>query len=269
MNRLENIWGEDNTSEYTTNIFMAFPLSRNANEAAPVPNPQMVFQFSLNRSYYTFLKDTTSDEISDKIRTQAQTLPSAFGYYSRNLWNDMILGVSAGWARMNNYATLPTRQIVESRANTSTDSEDTPDGSASSVILKELTAREGDYEEFHALQTSVDLLFILELEQDKIACNLFLDYTFFLNYTSQDNNNYLVEPGFGIFRLTEGKPPDTQGASPPKNGSAVSVPFPTNISMLKRVNVPWRIAYGFVGQWKEDIGENGEFRAGIVAGYNF
>lgn len=280
VNGIQNIWGgEDNTSEYTANIFMAFPIGCNANEAAPVPNPQMVVELGISRSNYTFLEDTMPDEMSDKTRTQTQTSPSMFLYYSRNLKDDLLAGVSIGYAKLNNYATLPTRQIVKNRANTSADSEDTTDeGIMSTVILDELTltAREGDYEEFNALQTSADLLFVPELSQYKIAFNLFFHYTF------QHNNGHLFEPGFGIFSLRERKTPDTQnedGGSPTgnqnvsdeaalnsKNGTAVSAPFPTNISMLDRVNLPWQIAYGVVGQWKDDLDE---FRFGIVAGYNF
>ena len=277
VNGIQNIWGgEDNTSEYTANIFMAFPINRNANEAAPVPNPQMVVELGMRRGNYTFLEDTMSDEMSDKTRTQTQTSPSMFLYYSRNLRNDVLAGVSIGYRKLNNYATLPIREIVESRANASTDSESTPEGAISSVILKELTAREGDYEEFDALQTSFDLLFIPELEQYKIAFNLFLHYTF------PGNNDHLFEPGFGIFSLIEITPPDThnenntptgenqnasgEAAPNSRNDNAVSVPFPTNISMLQRANAPWKITYGVIGQWKEDIDE---FRLGIVAGYNF
>ena len=280
VNGIQSIWGgEDNTSEYTANIFMAFPINRNANEAAPVPNPKMVVELGISRSNYTFLEDTMSDGMSDKTRTQTQTSPSMFLYYSRNLRNDVHAGVSIGYTKLNNYATLPIRQLVESRANASTDSENTTEGSTNSVILKdkELTAREGDYEEFDALQTSFDLLFIPELEQYKIAFNLFFNYTF------RGNNDHLFEPGFGIFSLIERKSPDTQNkdsnprkeknpkasdevAPNSRNDNAVSVPFPTNILMLERTNAPWQIAYGVIGQWKDDLDE---FRFGIVAGYNF
>ena len=280
VNGIQSIWGgEDNTSEYTANIFMAFPINRNADEAAPVPNPQMVVELGISRSNYTFLEDTMSNGMSDKTRTQTQTSPSMFLYYSRNLRNDVLAGVSIGYTKLNNYATLPIRQLVESRANASTDSDNATEGSTSSVILKdkELTAREGNYEEFDALQTSFDLLFIPELEQYKIAFNLFFRYTF------RGNNDHLFEPGFGIFSLIERKPPDTQNknnspltgeerkasgeaASNSRNANAVSVRFPTNILMLERANAPWQITYGVIGQWKDDLNE---FRFGIVAGYNF
>lgn len=45
-----------------------------------------------------------------------------------------------------------------------------------------------------------------------------------------------------------------------------SADSPKNLSLLETGYSPWKIVYGFVGQWNDDLDE---LRFGAVAGYNF
>lgn len=297
----------ENAREFTGNVFMSFPLGRDKEEMDenPTPKQQMMVELSICRGTYNFIKSDMStatgqktsemSRLTDKTRTETRTLPSMFVYYNRGILENLLAGVSVGYVRQNNYASLDTRQIVESQPLAQTEDQNSSD-METNVILNQLTSREGDYEEFDALQVNADMLFTSDIKRHKIGLSLFFRYTY------RHNVGSLFEPGFGIFSLKESIPPEkgdedktgqeateekteakTQtdkktvksdtdlvtGIPPAKKKSeptSTNGTIPPNMSLLEKGYSPWKIVYGLVGQWNADLDE---FRIGFVAGYNF
>ena len=298
----------ENAREFTGNVFMSFPLGGDKEEMDEnlLPKQQMMIEFSICRGTYNFIKSDmstatrqkTSDMsgLTDKTRTETRTLPSMFVYYNRGILNNLLAGVSVGYLRQNNYASLDTRQIVESQPLAQTEDRNSSD-METNVILNQLTSREGNYEEFDALQVNADVLFTPDIKPHKIGLSLFLRYTY------RHDIGSLFEPGFGIFNLKESIPPEKRaedktgpeeaaeeeteaetqtdkktvksdtdlvtGSPPAKKKSeptSTNGTIPPNMSLLEKGYSPWKIVYGFVGQWDADLDE---FRVGFVAEYNF
>lgn len=290
----------ENAREFTGNVFMSFPLGEDKEEMDenPTPKQQMMVEFSICRGTYNFIKSDMStatgqktsemSRLTDKTRTETRTLPSMFVYYNRGILENLLAGVSVGYVRQNNYASLDTRQIVESKSAAQTKSENSSD-TETNVILNQLTAREGNYKEFDALQVNADVLFTPNIKPHKVGLSLFFRYTY------RHDGGSLFEPGFGIFNLKESTPADeTEEAGKKANAAlkkqqktkssnmeddagnptatgkteskAAAGDSPKDISSLKTGYSPWKIVYGFVGQWNDDLDE---FRVGLVAGYNF
>ena len=282
---------EENAGEFTGNVFVSFPLGggeEETDEAHPAKQRMMV-ELGVCRGTYPLVE-------SAKTSTKTSTFPSMFLYYNRCIRKNLLAGASVGYVRQNNYAALDTRQIVESKSAAQTESENSSD-METNVILNQFTAREGDYEEFDALQVNADVLFTPDIKPHKIGLNLFLRYTY------RHNRGSLFEPGFGIFNLKESAPAEKKPvdkteeaaeagqkacAAPKKQqktksgdmeedtgdrtatgqaGNKIAPPdSPKNLSLLETGYSPWKIVYGFVGQWNADLDE---FRFGVVAGYNF
>lgn len=256
---------EENAGEFTGNVFVSFPLGggeEETDEAHPAKQ-QMMLELGVCRGTYPLVA-------SAKTSTKTPTFPSMFLYYNRSLRKNLLAGVSVGYVRQNNYAALDTRQIVESKSAAQPKSENSLD-METNVILNQFTAREGDYEEFDALQVNADVLFTPGIKPHKVGLNLFFRYTYRYNIGS------LFEPGFGIFNLKESAPAEkkpvdeTEKADETeKIAKANNETTPANLrkdtSLLETGYSPWKIVYGFVGQWNDDLDE---FRVGLVAGYNF
>lgn len=255
----------ENAREFTGNVFMSFPLGGDKEEIEenPTPKQQMMVEFSICRGTYNFIKSDMStatgqktsemSRLTDKTRTETRTLPSMFVYYNRGILENLLAGVSVGYVRQNNYASLDTRQIVESNSASQTKSENSSD-TETNVILNQLTAREGDYEEFDALQVNADVLFTPNIKPHKIGLSLFLRYTY------RHDVGSLFEPGFGIFNLKESTPQARNAAKQCEQTEEATT------DQSKTGYSPWKIVYGFVGQWDADLDD---FRVGLVAGYNF
>lgn len=288
---LSLLGSEENAGEFTGNVFVSFPLDgweEETDKAHPAKQRMMV-ELGVCRGTYPLVE-------SAKTRTKTLTFPSMFLYYNRSIRENLLAGVSVGYVSQNNYATLDTRQIVESKSAAQTKSENSSD-TETNVILNQLTAREGDYEEFDALQVNADVLFTPNIKPHKVGLSLFFRYTY------RHNGGSLFEPGFGIFNLKESAPAEKKPAdkteeaaeagkkanaalkkqqktkssnmeddagNPTATGKteskAAAADLPKNISLLETGYSPWKIVYGFVGQWNDDLDE---FRVGFVAGYNF
>lgn len=283
---LSLLGSEENAGEFTGNVFLSFPLGgceEETDKAHPAKQRMMV-ELGVCRGTYPLVE-------SAKTSTKTLTFPSMFLYYNRCIRENLLAGVSVGYVRQNNYATLDTRQIVESKSAAQTKSENSSD-TETNVILNQLTAREGNYEEFDALQVNADVLFTPNIKPHKVGLSLFFRYTY------RHNVGSLFEPGFGIFNLKESAPADKteeagesgkkanavlkkqqetkssnmedDAGNPTATGKTESETAagdsPKDISSLKTGYSPWKIVYGFVGQWNDDLDE---FRTGFVAGYNF
>lgn len=250
---------EENAREFTGNVFMSFPLGGREDETgtAHPAKQRMMIELGVCRGTYSLVE-------SAKTSTNTSTFPSMFLYYNRSIRKNLLAGVSAGYVRQNNYASLDTRQIVESKSAAQTKSENSPN-METNVILNQLTAREGDYEEFDALQVNADVLFTPGIKPHKVGLSLFFRYTY------RHNIGSLFEPGFGIFNLKESAQEKNLEENRDANEQTatcetVNVSTPKNISLSKGGDSPWKIVYGIVGQWNDDLDE---FRLGAVAGYNF
>ena len=250
---------EENAGEFTGNVFVSFPLGgceEETDEAHPATQRMMV-ELGVCRGTYPLVA-------SAKTSTKTSTFPSMFLYYNRCIRKNLLAGVSVGYVRQNNYAALDTRQIVESESAAQTESENSSD-METNVILNQFTAREGDYEEFDALQVNADVLFTPGIKPHKVGLSLFLRYTY------RHNIGSLFEPGFGIFNLKESAPAEKKPADETEevvkaNNETALADLPKNMSLLETGYSPWKIVYGFVGQWNADLDK---FRFGVVAGYNF
>lgn len=279
----------ENASEFMGKVFMTFPLGKVNDETNCSSTQRMMIELGMYRGSYNFVEkvmSTDSDEagtgmaeampaITDEISVETHTLPSMFVYYNRNIRSNLLAGISVGWLRMNNYASLESLQVVKSEPAASADSSPATE---TNIVQSRQTARIGDYEDFNALQVSTDVLFVPNINLQPVAFNLFFRYTF------RDGRKDLFEPGFGIFKMKEGPSPNKTkedlSANPdakkeiktteaPKDTEAFGGPSgttPRNTPGLERRDLPWKIVYGIVGQWDDDIEE---FRFGVVAGYNF
>lgn len=280
LNLFENFESEENASEFTGKVFMTFPLGKVNKKAECSSTQRMMIELGMCRGTYNFVEKVMSTDtgeaetdeeratpaIMDKISVETHTLPSMFVYYNRNIQSNILAGISVGWLRMNNYASLESRQVVESEPAAPTES--SPD-TLTNIVHSRQTARTGDYEDFNALQVNTDVLFVPKIKLKPVAFNLFFRYTF------REGRGDLFEPGFGIFKIKEGTSAatdaenNTETTETPEDTETFAVPSGAtqkNMSGLERRDLPWKIVYGVVGQWDDDIDE---FRFGVVAGYNF
>lgn len=273
LNLFKAFENEGNAREFKGTVFMTFPI-RKANQEMNIPPKQrMQIELGIRHGRYDFLAkgmpidtadtdgtDTIMAEmmpaLTNEINTEVHALPSMFVYYNRNIQTNLLAGISVGWLRMNNYANLESRQVVESEPTAA---------AGTALVSSRQTARIGDYEDFDAMQVTTDVLFMPKVNQRPLAFNLFF------RYTHRVGREDLFEPGFGIFSMKEGTPATaatpltdrTENETEPSMDPKALAEFQR---ILERRNLPWQIVYGIVGQWDAD---SEKFRFGVVAGYNF
>ena len=276
----------ENAREFTGNVFMSLPFGGSEENSGNnlTPKQQVMLDFSICRGTYNFVKSDMSaatgqqasdmSGLVDKTDTKTRMLPSMFLYYNRTFMNNVLAGVSVGYARQNNYASLETRQLVDTRPVAPAQPK-TSTGKETSIILSQLIAREGDYKEFNALKVNVDLLYAPGIEPHNVGLSLFFRYTY------RHSEESLFEPGFGIFNLKESTPPKKETGDESQNRTGTGDSYMVsdqsdsqvsadrqarNESPLGKGESPWKIVYGFVVQWDDMVDE---CRVGFVAGYNF
>ena len=302
--------GLDRSSEVavTASIGYCHKTNRKENPNPFVSNQSFMVEFGYSRGAYTLLEKASAISgngtgtptqmapsgngtstpmqaqnvmgITEETTTQMQIGPSMTLYYNALIKKNLLTGFSVGYARQNNYATLKEGQIADSRPLLG--NEPIATGPEKRFIQNQQATRVGNYKEFDALSARADMLYIPNFGEDasgkartepKLALNLFFRYTY------QDGEGNLFEPGFGVFKLTEGEPAanvsnkkndNTKKKTCATNASATECQHINKVSSNQRSQkkgvARWKVVYGVIGQWNAEVEE---FQFGFVGGFNF
>ncbi len=131
--------------------------------------------------------------LSDQISYEKHDRPSVSLYYNALLGNNILAGISLGYARENNYTDLPKVDAIDVTTPAVYDS-------TTRTTESKVSGRAGDYKEFDVFQANADFLWVPPFFARRLGLDLFI------RYTNPGEGDDAFEPGIGFFVLQGGAP---------------------------------------------------------------